>query len=182
MNMDKKYTIGLSVSHDGNREMNIETNDLQDLFQADWFRQFLMSKTSAPIQQVPVQQVRDDTADLQLQLATDEINRLQQQLTKMKSQQQQMQQQMQEISQEKPIPKLDGAVQSIMPDLQKQMQQSQQQQQSPSPMPPPPRPAQQPRRLPASFLELDPNNMTEAIWNSLTAEQQQQWLAYYKIA
>ena len=152
MNMDRKYTIGLSVSSEGNH-VTIDTDALQELLQSDWFRQFLKLQPDRSL------------VDNQFQEAVNEIARLQQQMSQMR--QQQMQQPVQ-------------PVQPIQQPQRVQMQQA--------------RPADEliknitavpamasPRRLPQSFMELNPDTMTESIWNSLTPEQQQQWLTYYKV-
>jgi DNA-binding protein H-NS len=156
MNMDRKYTIGLSVSSEGNR-VTIDTDALQELLQSDWFRQFLKLQPDRTM------------ADNQFQEAVNEIARLQQQMSQMR------QQQMQPVQ-----------VQPIQQPQRVQMQPQMQQQQA--------RPADElikniatapamapPRRLPQSFMELNPDTMTESIWNSLNPEQQQQWLTYYKV-
>lgn len=39
----------------------------------------------------------------------------------------------------------------------------------------------QPRRIPTSFLELDPNNMTADVWSTLGEEQRVQWMKQWNI-
>jgi len=82
MNMDRKYTIGLSVSSEGNH-VTIDTDALQELLQSDWFRQFLKLQPDRSL------------VDNQFQEAVNEIARLQQQMSQMR--QQQMQQPVQPV-------------------------------------------------------------------------------------
>jgi len=156
MNMDRKYTIGLSVSSEGNH-VTIDTDALQELLQSDWFRQFLKLQPDRSL------------VDNQFQEAVNEIARLQQQMSQMR--QQQMQQ---------PVQPVQPIQQPQRVQMQPQMQQARPADELIKNITAVP-PMQAPRRLPQSFMELNPDTMTEPIWNSLNPEQQQQWLTYYKV-
>lgn len=147
MYMAKKYSIGFQVAPTGEREMVIESDDLDSLSQADWFRDFLDVRKAVP---APPQIVRvvDQESQARLLEANRRIEQLQNTLNQMQATQQ-------------------------PPRVQTPPQPLQQQQ------PPAQQPQAAPKRMPSSFLEIAPNMMDMAIWNSLSKEQQDEWKARY---
>ena len=161
------YTVGFSVSSDGKREMFIETDDLQSLSDADWFREFLDLR----IKQSSSDNLKQTETMLQLQALQQENSQLRQLFMQQQEQRQRQVQQVQQArppasavasSQQTPARPADELIKNIV-------------------TPQPQQPQQPQRRLPTSYLELTPDNITPDIWNTLNAEQQAQWLKKYNL-
>ena len=149
------YTVGFSVSSDGKKEVFIETDDLQSLSDADWFREFLDLRVT---KQSAADTMRQTELMLQLQNMQQENLALRQMV-------------MEQRQQARP------PASAVAPSQQASARPADELIKNIAQPPTPP----QPRRLPTSYLELTPEQMTPDIYNSLNSEQQAQWLKKYNL-
>lgn len=150
MQSNKKHILEFRF---GDKELNLGTDDIADIFAQPWFAEFL------GLRSVEVRQVAPDR-DSYRELAIEQqrqIRILQQQIASMQNMQ-------------------------VAPIQQAPVQQPVQQPSPPQQQPQPPqRPQAGLRGRLQSPMDMDPNQMTEQAWVSMTPEQQQMWMQKWGI-
>lgn len=161
MNMTntRKFAAEFRVGANGSREMVVDTDDASALMELAL--DFLGVQPSGPMIRINEQ----PRPSAELNRAQQEIASLQQMVMDLR---QQMQTQQYVQLQQMAPPQMPAQQPMQQQPMQPQMQQPPVQQQP-----------QSSRRLPSSFLDIDPNNMDAKTWAALTKEQQSEWLRHY---
>ena len=158
MQSNKKHVLDFRF---GDKELNLGTDDIADVFAQPWFAEFLGVRPAEVRQVAPD---RDSYRELAIEQQR-QIRALQQQILNMQNMQ------MAPVPQQ-PVQQQQPAVQQLPPQPVQQQQ------------PQPQRPQAGLRgRLQSlqSPMDMDPNQMTEQAWNSMAPEQQQAWMQKWGI-
>ena len=165
-----KHVLHFSVDEDGMREFAVETDDLRDVAGWSWFRDFLSLKggyrEDYPPMREPVREtVREDPRISELRSMLEQYAEENKRLVKQTNQMQAF---------------IDAA---IGPSGMPQPSMPPQQMAPPSPPQQAPPMAPPPRGPPGQVdpFSLNPNQMTEAVWNTMSPQIQDQWMKKWGI-